>query len=260
MKVTVLGSGTSTGVPVIGCSCDICQSEDPKNNRTRASLCIEDDQGRAIIIDTSPDFRQQVLRKKMTKLSHVLYTHAHADHCHGFDDLRGFYFSQRSEVNCYATQDHIESIKSTFQYAFNPKSQYIGVTPQVVMHEIKEQPFRVYEFEIEPIFLPHGHVTTTAFRFGTFAYATDFKSFSPEQINLWRGKVHTMVASGVRFTEHHSHSTVMETVELMLKLEVKRGFISHLNHEVDYIKHRSMLPPHIDFAYDGLELSIDPTH
>ena len=124
------------------------------------------------------------------------------------------------------------------------------------MNEITDQSFKVYDFEIEPIFLPHGHVTTTAFRFGNFAYATDFKKFSPEQIERWRGKIDTMVASGVRFTDHHAHSTVMETVELMLALKVKRGVISHLNHEVDYVKHRSRLPDHIDFAYDGMELVI----
>ena len=131
------------------------------------------------------------------------------------------------------------------------------MTPQVTMTEITNEPFKVYDFDIEPISLPHGHVTTTAFRFGNFAYATDFKKFSPEQIDHWRDKVDVMVASGVRFAEHHAHSTVMETVKLMQDLNVKKGIITHLNHEVNYVEHKKLLPNHIDFAFDGMELDVN---
>jgi len=253
--VTILGSGTSTGVPVIGCSCVVCRSPDSRLKRTRAALMLTLASGERLVIDTGPDFRQQMLRESVAQLEHVLYTHVHADHCHGFDDLRAFYFHQRRPVTCYVGRPHLEDFRTRFAYAFQ-ETGYSGTKPQVVLQEFGEAPFTVLGLTVEPIFLEHGHTQTAAFRIGRFVYATDFKRIPPEVVERWRGQVDTMVASGIHFGAHPTHSNIPETLALFKKIQVNRGIITHLTHEVDPARDTARLPDGVVFAHDGMQVDV----
>lgn len=251
LKITVLGSGTSTGVPVIGCNCDVCLSKDPYNKRFRSSIAIENlANQKRLVIDTTPDFRSQVLQNHIKTLDAVLYTHTHADHCHGFDDLRGFYFTSKKPVTCFLDPIHKEEIIERFSYAFFDTG-YLGTAPQVNVVDILDDPFDCIGLEVDPVRLPHGSVQTLAFRFGSFAYATDFKNFPEHAIQRWKGKIHTMIASGLHFTPHPAHSVIPETIELFNQLGVERGIITHLSHKIEHHKDAIRLPSHVSFAYDG---------
>lgn len=255
LQVTVLGSGTSTGVPVIGCDCAFCQDTNSKNKRLRSSVLLTAN-GKNIVIDTSPEFRLQMLQAQVKSIVCVLYTHIHADHCHGFDDLRMFAFhKQSSPIDCYMSADFMPEFKEKFRYAFT-KTAYSGTVPQVTLHDIPEKPFQVAGLNIESLRLPHGNILTNAFRIGSFAYATDFKSFSPGMIARWQNKIDTMIISGVRFRPHKTHSSIPESIEVLKALGVRRGYLTHLSHEVDYHKHRSELPTGVEFAYDGLVIEL----
>ncbi|MFK7827354.1 MAG: MBL fold metallo-hydrolase [Oligoflexales bacterium] len=256
LKVRILGSGTSTGVPTIGCSCKVCMSDDPRNKRRRSSILItRRDTQENLVIDTTPDFRIQILEAKISQLGNVLYTHTHADHCHGFDDLRAFYFFSKSSINCFLSKEFHKEFTTRFSYAFT-NTGYKGTTPQVELKEIPKGPFKAIGMEVDPIRLPHGTMQTTGFRFGSFAYITDFKTFPKRLLPKWKGKVHTMVASGVRFKTHPTHSTVDETIQLFKDLRVSRGYITHLSHDIDHQRDSASLPAHISFAYDGLEFEL----
>jgi phosphoribosyl 1,2-cyclic phosphate phosphodiesterase len=265
LKVTVLGCGTSTGVPVLGCQCVLCLERKPKNIRTRSSLMLEfystdhphSVEPLRIVIDTGPDFRSQLLREHIFSLQHVIYTHCHADHLHGFDDLRGLYFNSQKQIHCYLDQDYSEELKQRFHYAFEDTG-YLGGKPDLRLHVIKPgvSMFNIDDLTVESIQLPHGHVMTNAFRFGGFAYATDFKNFTPETIKAWKGKVSFMIASGLRWKPHKTHSTIEETLSLFDELQVETGIITHLNHEIDYDVDSLKLPKNRYLAYDGYSLEI----
>ncbi|MBI2602249.1 MAG: MBL fold metallo-hydrolase [Deltaproteobacteria bacterium] len=257
VKVTILGSGTSTGVPTIGCPCEVCRSPSPFNKRTRASILLSHiENGTNLVIDTSPDFRAQVLRHDVTHLEYALFTHTHADHCHGLDDLRAFYFWSRKPVDCWIRKDHAKDFRARFSYVFSDTG-YLGTAPQIKLHAISAGHFKAGGYDIELIKLPHGTETTSAFRLGPFAYATDFKSFPPEAIEKWKGKLEVFVASGVQFKEHRTHSSVPETIELFRQLEVKRGIITHLSHAIDYERDSRNLPSFAEYAYDGLQFTVE---
>lgn len=257
MRVTLLGTGTSTGVPVIGCRCEVCISNSSYNKRMRTSLAVTTDDGRNIIFDTSSEFRIQVLRADIRTLQAVIYTHVHADHCHGFDDLRAFYFKDKSPVPCYLGAEYEAEFRSRFSYAFEDTG-YLGAKPQVELRILPEQsPLRIGDVEIDFLRLPHGHVISYAYRLGNFAYATDFKTFSPEQIEQWRGKIDTMVASGIHFGKHNTHSTIPETIELFKALKVRDGIITHIAHDVDHERDSKRLPRGVRFGYDGMNFSVN---
>lgn len=255
-KITILGCGTSTGVPVIGCACDVCSSAEPRNKRTRSSIMLTTGAGQTIVIDTGPEFRFQMLRERVNHLEHVLYTHIHADHCNGFDDLRVFSFNLTTTVACHMPSNHLAEFRARFAYAFEDTG-YVGAKPQVDLVPIEEDPFMLAGLWIEPARVPHGHVLTTVYKIGRFLYATDFKAFPEALIERWRGHVDVMVASGVHFREHVTHSNVPQTVALMAKLGVKRGIVTHLAHDVDYVRDASRLPAGVEFAYDGLTIDMD---
>ncbi|MFW7377952.1 MAG: MBL fold metallo-hydrolase [Oligoflexus sp.] len=255
MRVHILGSGTSTGVPVIGCTCEVCQSSDPKNKRTRASIAVVVDEDRRFLIDTAPEMRLQILAAGIPSINAVLYTHMHADHTQGFDDLRAFYFKKRQTIPTYLLAEYEDEFRRRFAYAFE-ETGYLGAKPQIDLRFIPEKKFVIDEVEIEPIVLPHGHVRSCGFRFGEFAYVTDFKGFSKAQIAAWRGKVKVMVASGIHFREHGTHSVIPETLDLFAQLGVEKGVISHLSHEVEHTRDRSRLPRCVEFAYDGMVIDL----
>lgn len=261
MKVRILGSGTSTGVPVIGCHCPICQPPDgvvrPRNVRTRAAISIRlPGTDHDIIIDTGPDFRQQVLAAGIERVEYVFYTHLHADHCHGFDDLRAFFFHRKQPIICYLSPEYLIELKERFAYAFRDTG-YKGVTPQLELRPLPNSAFALDGIEVESRSFIHGPVLSYGFRFGEFLYVTDFKEFTPEDIAHWRGKIKVMVASGIHFRSHGAHSVIPETIKLFDALGVERGIITHLSHEVDYDRDSAKLPSHVSLAYDGMEIHVN---
>lgn len=257
LKIEILGSGTSTGVPSIGCHCPVCLSTETRNQRLRSSILItRQDTSKNIVIDTTPDFRTQMLRSRSEALEHVLYTHTHADHCHGFDDLRVFYFHSKKPVDCWIHHVHAKEFRTRFFYAFE-ETLYPGTKPKVVLHEIDDQIFVIDGLPVQPYLLPHGKEFSTAYRIGSFVYATDFKSIPDKILESWKGTVKTMIASGVGFGQYPTHSSVDETVAVFQKLEVDFGVITHLSHEVDSIRDSSKLPEGIQFAYDGMQIEVE---
>lgn len=254
MKVYILGSGTSTGVPVIGCDCEVCTSKDVKDKRTRASILIEDGDFR-LLVDTSPEMRLQLIGSGIDRVDAVLYTHLHADHSAGFDDLRAFWFYSREKLPVYLLPEYEEELRTRFSYAFNDTG-YLGATPQVALHRIDSGSLEIAGRKIDALTLEHGNVRSCGIRMGNFAYATDFKKFTEADIERWRGRVDVMVASGIHFREHRTHSVIPETLELFDRLEVKKGIISHLSHEVSYLKHSQQMPPGRSLAYDGMIIDL----
>lgn len=256
LKITILGSGTSTGVPVIACPCEVCHSSSPFNKRTRASILIHHTQtGENMVIDTPPDFRTHMIRHNVQTLDHALYTHTHADHCHGLDDLRAFYFFRKTPVQCWIHQRHAEEFRERFAYVFK-ETGYLGTKPQISLNEFTQSHIKIGSLDVESVDLPHGNVTTSAYRIGSFAYATDFKFFPENLIRQWKNKVKFFIASGVGFKEHPTHSSVPETVQLFETLGVSKGIITHLSHSVDYERDRDKLAPNVEFAYDGLTFTV----
>lgn len=251
-KVTVLGCGTSTGVPVIACQCPVCCSSAPRNKRLRSSVLLTSDQAK-IVIDTTPEFRLQMLNAQVKELTAVLYTHIHADHCHGFDDLRMFAFGDNHPpIVCYIDRCYLDEFKAKFPYAFKATS-YSGTVPEISLLAIPaDNSLRVADLDFETVQLAHGRVSSTAFRTGSFAYVTDFKGFPIELLDRWRKKITTLIISGVHFREHQSHSSIPESLAIASELGVDRCYITHLSHEVDYYQHAHRLPAGVEFAYDGL--------
>jgi len=255
MKVRVLGSGTSTGVPVLGCDCKVCTSSKPHYSRLRSSVLISLEQGNALV-DTGPDLRQQMLAAGAPAVDAVWMTHTHADHLHGFDELRSLSFKRRTPIELWADPVHLKEIKERFHYLF-VDTGYKGFVPTINTREVPQlAAFESLGREVETLRLPHGHMQTVAYKVGNFAYATDFKRFPPEAIAAWKGRIHTMVASGIRYREHGAHSSVPETVQLFKDLEIQRGFIHHLSHDVDADSDADRLPENVQFAFDGLEFEV----
>jgi phosphoribosyl 1,2-cyclic phosphate phosphodiesterase len=254
LQLTILGCGSSPGCPVIGCDCPVCKSGNPKNHRTRSSALITFPQGQHLVIDTATEFRLQILRHDVSNIEHVIYTHTHSDHCQGFDDLRAFFFRNKAKITIHATREHLDDLETRFSYAFK-QTRYHGTKPDVVLHEIKsETAFEIFGLEVEPVTVAHGDMNTTILRFGSLVYATDFKEIPAPVIARWTGKIHTMVASGLRMTPHPTHSSLPETVNMMKKIKIKQGVITHLGHEIDYDATEKQLPANIRLAFDGLSV------
>ncbi|MBC62251.1 MAG: MBL fold metallo-hydrolase [Zetaproteobacteria bacterium] len=256
LDVTILGSGTSTGVPVIGCSCQVCKSTNPKNKRSRSSILIHHrPSDQVILVDTSPDMRMQLLRENVSRVDHILYTHTHADHLHGFDDLRALFFHMKRPIHCWAKPEDIVDIKTKFSYAFK-KTNYTGAIPQVILHEITEQKFYLNSLEVECIKLPHGAMESLAFKIGKFAYATDFKSFSSKDKDMWKGRVSHMIASSATKKPHPSHSCLAETLSLFKELKVEKSFITHMSHDFNQDEEKELVPENVFLSFDGLSFSL----
>ena len=244
---------------MLGCSCKVCVERKERNIRTRSSILITTkDKSQNLVIDTGPDFRYQAIRANINRLDAVLYTHIHADHCNGFDELRVYsFFDENHVIQALVDQSYLSLFRQRFQYAFEDLG-YIGSVPKVNLTPLPPvgEQFSLLGLEIESIGLCHGNVNVRGFKIGRFAYVTDFKHFSNTQINAWKGKIDTMIASGVHFGSHPSHSVIEETVELFSKLEVRKGYLSHLSHEIDYHRDSNALPNGVEFSYDGLEFDI----
>jgi phosphoribosyl 1,2-cyclic phosphate phosphodiesterase len=249
MKVTILGCGASGGVPLIGNDWGACDPANPRNRRTRVSILVE--QGHtAILVDTSPDMRSQLLACNLKNLSAVIYTHAHADHCHGIDELRSVNWLIKKPVDIYADAQTMQELQKRFDYIFrgtNPDKFY---KPSVVPHVI-EGNISIGGIDVVPFMQGHGHAQSLGLRFGDFAYSTDAKTLDETAFSALKN-LNTWVVDCVREEEHHTHSHLAQTLEWIERVKPKQAYLTHMNETMDYAKLAAKLPPGIEPAYDGL--------
>ena len=252
-QVRFLGTGTSQGIPMIACSCEVCRSTDPCDQRLRVSMHIET-QGKSFIIDTGPDFRQQILRAGIQRVDAVLYTHEHKDHTAGMDDIRGFNYAQKSSIPLYAQAPVIDQLKREFAYAF-AEDKYPGV-PEIEVHEITNQPFFIAGVSIIPILVKHYFLDVLGFRFGDFTYITDANFIADEELEKVKGSK-VLVINALRKTTHISHFTLDEALEVIDKINPEKAYITHISHMMGlHAEVEKELPPHVHLAYDGLTLHV----
>lgn len=251
MKITILGCGTSTGVPMVGCSCPVCCSDNPRDKRTRASLLIRYN-GQAVLIDTSTDLREQALRQGIRRIDAVLFTHAHADHVNGIDDLRGFHFIHREIIPCFASQETLHTLQCGFSYIFN-EHEGSGYTPLLAAHKISA-PFELFGQTVIPIPLLHGRTPSFGYRIGTFAYLTDCSAIPKQSLELLRG-LELLIVDGLRWTEHPYHFNIPGAIAAARQMEAPRTILTHLTHQIAYSE-ESKLPPGFELAYDGMEFDL----
>ncbi|MEJ7622370.1 MAG: MBL fold metallo-hydrolase [Pyrinomonadaceae bacterium] len=252
MKLTFLGTGTSTGVPSIGCDCETCLSTDPRDKRLRVSILIEQGDIK-LLVDTSIDFRQQALRANIRRLDSVLITHCHVDHVFGLDDIRPLNF-RHGAMGVYANETAWTDLRRIFQYIFKP-TQVGGGLPQLIPHTVIDAaPFMIGdEIEITPLEVIHGKLPVIAYRFNNIAYATDLNFISDETIARLQG-LDVLVLDCVRIKPHTTHLGLNEALGYIDRIRPKRAYLTHLNHDLMYARDSHLLPSHVQFAYDGLIL------
>lgn len=250
MKLTFLGTGTSTGVPSIGCDCETCLSDDPRDKRLRVSVLIEHRETK-VLVDTSIDFRQQALRVGLSHLDAVLITHCHVDHVFGLDDIRPFNF-RHGAMGVYANEPAWTDLRRIFQYIFEP-THFGGGLPQLVPHTvIHNAPFMVGDdLTITPLEVIHGKLPVIAYRFNDFAYATDLKVIPPESMDGLRD-LDVLVLDCVRIKPHSTHLCLEEALAYIDDLRPKRAFLTHLNHDILHERDSKLLPDNVQFGYDEL--------
>lgn len=251
MRVTFLGTGTSTGVPVVGCRCRVCTSDDPRNKRLRQSVKIEAN-GKHFLIDTTPDLRLQLLRDPIPRLDFILFTHSHSDHLMGLDDIRPFNFRQREPVVAFANEATAKAVRRAFGYIWSD-SQIGGGKPQLDLRQI-DGPFTHDGIAITPIPVVHGDWTILGFRIGAFAYITDTNGIPDSSLELLRG-VDTLALDGLRPSPRHpTHFTISEAVAAAHRVKPRLTYLIHLTHEVDHAEVEATLPDDVRLAVDGLTL------
>lgn len=254
MKVTFLGTGTSTGVPVIGCSCGVCTSEDPRNDRLRQSALIEMDSGVRILIDTTPDLRQQLLRYPVEWIDFILFTHSHSDHMMGLDDVRPFNFFHRRPITVFANDWTARGIQRAFSYIWE-ESQEGGGKPKIDLR-IVDTPFEYAGVQVTPIPLSHGEWTILGYRIGDFAYLTDTNAIPPASLELLSG-VEVLAIDGLRPAPPHStHFTIDEAIEASRQIGAEKTWLIHLSHDVEHSTIEATLPEKVSLAFDGLVLEL----
>ncbi len=252
MKLTFLGTGTSTGVPTLACRCRVCSSSDPHDKRTRPSVMVEFD-GRVVLIDTTPDFRAQAMREGMERLDAVLFTHDHVDHVMGLDDVRPFYFRQQIPIPIFADLRTMESIRRIYTYIFDQTYPYGGIA-KLEPHLI-DGPFELWGERVIPLTVLHGNTPILGFRIRDFAYITDVSEIPDETLGLLKG-LDVLVLDALRHKPHPTHSTVENSLAWVERLKPRRAFFTHIAHELGHEETNAALPSHVRLAFDGLKLEI----
>ena len=246
-----MGTGTSSGVPMLGCSCPVCRSADPRDKRLRASVYVEYE-GLKLLVDAGPDFRSQMLRENISHIDAILLTHNHKDHTGGLDDVRSFNYFEKRAFPIYCEPYVQASLRQEYAYAFE-EHPYPGA-PQYDLHTIGEEPFKINGVEIIPVRALHYMLPVLGFRFGAFGYLTDASSISDEQIEKFRG-VDIFVVNTIRYEKHISHFNVAEAMQVVEKVGARRSFFTHLSHQLPaHEAFKAALPPGVEPAYDGLQL------
>lgn len=253
MEFTFLGTGTSQGVPIIACQCEVCRSLNPKDKRLRTAGMIRS-ASTTVVIDTGPDFRQQMLREEVKQLDAVVFTHQHKDHVAGLDDVRAFNYLQQRDMPIYANEGTIDRLKMEFSYAFG-ENQYPGV-PKLLIEEIDEAPFTVGDIDLQPIPVWHKDMKVLGFRIGTFAYITDANQIPDSSLELLEG-VETLVLNALRRRPHYSHFTLAEAIGMATRIGPKQAYFTHISHLLgSHDEVMAELPDGIALAYDGLKIPI----
>jgi phosphoribosyl 1,2-cyclic phosphate phosphodiesterase len=250
MKITFLGTGTSVGVPMVGCECETCLSDDPRDRRLRTSVLIED-AGHHLLIDASTDFRQQALRVGLKKLDAILFTHAHADHCFGLDDARPLMF-RHGAIPVYATDETWQGLRRVYAYAFEP-APYAGV-PRIIVHRL-DGGFELFGLQIEPLVVIHGQLPVTAFRIGNFAYVTDCNHIPDETCDRLLG-LEVLVIDALRFKKHPTHMSLDQALGYIEHLRPRRALLTHISHDIRHAATSEHLPAGVEIAYDELTLDL----
>lgn len=252
MKVTFLGTGTSQGVPVIGCKCEVCQSIDFRDKRTRSSIFVEVD-GLCLVIDTGTDFRHQMLREGIDQLDAIIFTHQHKDHTAGMDDIRPFYFKNETDMPIYGTVPVIDQLKQEFAYIF-AEHKYPGVPGVEINHIQKDQSFKIQDTEIIPIEVMHYKLPVLGFRFRNFTYITDANHIDDQEIEKMKGS-EVLVLNALHHEKHISHFNLEEAIDMAKKVNAKHTYFTHMSHRMGLHREVSKdLPKNMSFAYDGLKL------
>ncbi len=253
MKITFLGTGTSCGVPVIGCQCEVCQSKEPKDRRLRCSILVETEDTR-LLVDVGPDFREQILPQPFRRIDGILVTHSHYDHVGGMDDIRPY--CQFGQIDVYADPIAREGMLQMLPYCF-AENRYPGV-PKIELNEIHAgQSFTIGDIEVMPIEVMHGKLPILGYRFGRFAYITDMKTINDDQLPLLEG-VEVLVVNALRFDKpHHSHQLVDDALAFARRVGARRTLLTHVCHDIG-LHHvvNSKLPQGVELAFDGMELTI----
>jgi len=253
LKVTFLGTGTSQGVPVIACDCPVCSSLDYRDKRLRSSIHLEIE-GKSLVVDTGPDFRQQMIREKIHHLDAVLFTHEHKDHTGGLDDIRSYNFLQKKDMPIYGTKKVLNQIKREFAYIFE-EVRYPGV-PSVITHEIVNEPFSAEGIPVVPIQVLHYRLPVFGFRFGDFTYITDAKYIDDTELEKIKGSK-VLVLNALQQSHHLSHFTLEEAIQLVHLIKPELAYFTHISHRLGtHQEVEKTLPPNIHLAFDGLKISL----
>lgn len=249
---TFLGTGTSVGVPMVGCDCAVCTSTDPRNHRYRCSVLIRTDHGN-ILIDTPPELRLQLLRAKVHVLHAVLFTHAHADHMYGLDDLRPIPRYLGGPVPLYCTLEVERHLRQAFSYAFAPSAEGLpmGYLPKLVFRSITDAPFTVLEERVTPIPLEHAHFNVFGFRIGDVAYCTDVSKIPRDSMKRLEG-LDVLILDALRLKPHPAHFCLDEALDVIAQLQPARAYLTHMSHDIEHEATNRSLPPNVELAYDGL--------
>lgn len=252
LRVTMLGSGTSTGVPVIGCPCAVCRSDNPKNKRWRPGLKLETGD-RVVLVDTPTDLRLQALRFGLPRVDAVLFTHSHADHVFGLDDVRIFNFRQGTAIPCYGSEPTLKNIRRMFAYVFEA-GQEGGGKPQLDLITVRE-PFDLLGLRIVPVPVWHGETEVFGYRIGSFAYVTDCNLIPETSFRLLEG-VEILILDALRYRPHSTHFSVEEAMEAAARIGARRTILTHIAHEIDHDAPQVPLRRGVEFGYDGLVLDL----
>jgi phosphoribosyl 1,2-cyclic phosphate phosphodiesterase len=253
--VTFLGSGTSHGVPMIGCTCEVCQSADPHDRRMRPSIYLEVDGGPSVLVDTSTDLRQQALAYGVVKVDAILMTHSHADHVMGMDEVRRFNVLNHGAIPVHASAATGSELRRIFQYVFEPPSQKGGGIPQIVLHDV-DGPFKVGALTVQPIPLLHGTLPILGYRFGSFAYLTDASTIPDEAWPMLEG-LDVLVLNALRHRSHPTHFSLSEAAAVVERLHPRRAFFTHVCHDLPHAITNRSLPEGMALAFDGLRFAVE---
>jgi phosphoribosyl 1,2-cyclic phosphate phosphodiesterase len=251
LELTILGSGTSTGVPVLGCRCAVCRSGQAENQRTRCSALLRWN-GRNVLIDTATDFRQQALREGLDRIDAVLFSHTHADHVHGIDDLRTFTLAG-DLLPVYGAAEAMANLQRVFAYIFDGDGEP-GFRPRLALHTVAG-PFPLFGRTVTPVPLQHGAGMALGYRVGNLAYLTDCNGIPEGSLPLLTG-IEVLVIDALRFTPHATHFNLAEAIAVARRLGARRTLLTHLSHDVDHHRHGAALPAGVEFAYDGQTLTL----